>query len=207
MTKVTIFNQSAESVGELELDDAVFGVDVKEHLLHAVVRKQLNARRAGTHAVKRRSSVSGGGKKPFKQKGTGRARQGTTRAAHMRGGGVVFGPEPRSYDFKINKKEMRSALASAISRRTEEGSLIVLDDLAFESAKTKNFLGFMGAFDMSDALVVGDVSDNVKLSARNIKAVTVLAPEGVNVYDVLKRSRLVMTKSAVEAVTGRLGGE
>lgn len=207
MAKVTVYNQSADEVGELELDDAVFGVDVKEHLLHAVVRKQRAARRAGTHAVKRRASVSGGGKKPFKQKGTGRARQGTTRAPHMRGGGVVFGPEPRSYDFKVNKKEMRQALASAISRRTEEGALVVLDDLAFDEPKTKNFVGFLGAFDMGDACVVGDLSDNVKLSARNVPGITVLEPAGLNVYDVLNRSKLVMTKAAVEAVTGRLGGE
>jgi large subunit ribosomal protein L4 len=207
MASINVYNQQNEQVGEIELDDMVFGAEVKEHLLHAVVRKQLAARRAGTHAVKRRSDVRGGGRKPFKQKGTGRARQGTSRAPHMRGGGVVFGPNPRSYDFKVNKREMRAALCGAISRRVAEGRIIVLDDIQFDGPKTKSFKAFLAAFGAADALLVVDGSnENVELSARNLQNVTVLPPVGVNVYDVLHRSQLFMTKSAVEAVTSRLGG-
>ncbi len=207
MANVTVFNQNNEQVGELELDDSVFGADVKDHLLHAVVRKQLAARRQGTHAVKRRADVSGGGKKPFKQKGTGRARQGTTRAPHMRGGGRVFGPEPRSYDFKINKKEMASALRSALSKRVAEGKLTVIDSLSFEQPKTSAFVGMMKNFGLGTTLVVmDDVGVNVDLSARNVQKVTVIPADGLNVYDILKRSDLVLTRAAVDAITARLGG-
>jgi len=207
MATVKIYNTKKEEVGELQLSDAVFGVEPKRHLLHLVVRKQLAARRAGTHAVKRRSSVSGGGKKPFKQKGTGRARQGSTRSPHMRGGGVVFGPEPRSHDFKVNKKETRAALLSALSVRAGEGTLVVLDALDFDTPKTRNFRELLGTFGLDSALVVADVSANLELAGRNLQHLTVLSAGRLNVYDVLKRKHLVLTRAAVEAVTARLGGE
>jgi large subunit ribosomal protein L4 len=208
MAKINIYNLSRVAVGELELDDNVFAADVKEHLLHSVVRKQLAARRAGTHAVKRRADVSGGGRKPFKQKGTGRARQGTTRAPQMRGGGVVFGPNPRSYDFKVNKKEMAAALRGALSRRAVAGELIVLDGLDFSAPKTKEAIAFLERFELADVLLVADeVTDNLRLASRNLSKVTLLRTDGINVYDVLRRSRLVMTTGAVDALTRRLGGE
>jgi|JI61114BRNA_FD_contig_121_76374_length_4116_multi_3_in_0_out_0_3 large subunit ribosomal protein L4 len=208
MPKITVYNLSREAVGELELDATVFAAEIKSHLLHAVVRKQLAARRAGTHAVKRRADVSGGGRKPFKQKGTGRARQGTSRAPQMRGGGVVFGPIPRSYDFKVNKKEMAAALRSALSTRAGAGELIVVDGLSLQAPKTKEALAFLERFELTDVLLVtDDANDNVRLAARNLPKVTLLQADGVNVYDVLLRSRLVMTAGAVEAVSRRLGGE
>lgn len=207
MATVTVYNQNREPVGELDLDDSVFGVEVKSHLLHLAVRKQLAARRQGTHAVKRRSDVSGGGRKPFKQKGTGRARQGSIRSPHYRGGGVVFGPEPRSHDFKVNKKQMRAALCSALTARAAEGALIVVDALDLESPKTKGFKSILKTFEIDDALVVADdASDNVKLAARNLTEVSLLPAVGVNVYDILKRDHLVLTKGAAEALVARLGG-
>lgn len=207
MATVTVYNQNREPVGELELDDAVFGVEIKPHLLHMAVRKQLAARRQGTHAVKRRSDVSGGGRKPFKQKGTGRARQGSIRAPHYRGGGVVFGPEPRSHDFKVNKKQMRAALCAALTARAAEGAITVLDALELDSPKTKGFKSILEAFGLGDALIVADdASDNVKLAARNLTEVSLLPTIGVNVYDILKRDHLVLTKGAAEALVARLGG-
>lgn len=207
MATVTVYNQNREPVGELDLDDAVFGVEVKSHLLHLAVRKQLAARRQGTHAVKRRSDVSGGGRKPFKQKGTGRARQGSIRSPHYRGGGVVFGPEPRSHDFKVNKKQMRAALCSALTARAAEGALTVVDAIDLESPKTRAFKHILKTFEIDDALVVADdASDNVKMAARNLTEVSLLPAVGVNVYDILKRDHLVLTKGAAEALVARLGG-
>lgn len=207
MATLSVYNLDRQPVGEIELDDAVFGVDIKSHLLHLAVRKQLAARRQGTHAVKGRAEVSGGGRKPFKQKGTGRARQGSTRSPHYRGGGVVFGPEPRNHDFKVNKKEMRAALCSALTTRVKGGEVVVVDDLAFDTPKTKAFKAFLERFEIPDALVViTDASDNVKLASRNLREVTVIPPKGVNVYDVLKRDRLVLTRKAAEALVARLGG-
>lgn len=207
MASVNVFNASNNKVGEVSLDDAVFGAEVKEHLLHSVVRYQMAKRRQGTHRVKGRSEISGGGRKPFRQKGTGRARQGTTRAAQMRGGGIVFGPKPRSHAFKLNKKVRRAALCSALSKRVAEGKLTVIDDLALPEAKTKQVVDMMRAFDFTDMLVVcASDSENTFLSARNIASVTVVPPEGVNVYDVLRRGNLVISKDALEAVTSRLQG-
>jgi len=207
MATVTVYNQNREPVGEMDLDDAVFGVEVKPHLLPLAVRKQLAARRQGTHAVKRRSDVSGGGRKPFKQKGTGRARQGSIRSPHYRGGGVVFGPEPRSHDFKVNKKQMAAALCAALTTRAAEGAITVVDALELESPKTKGFKNLLKTFELADALVVSDdASDNVKLAARNLHEVSVIPTVGVNVYDILKRDHLVLTKGAAEALVARLGG-
>ncbi len=158
--------------------------------------------------MKNRADVSGGGRKPYKQKGTGRARQGTTRAPQWRGGGVVFGPISRSHDFKVNRKEMRSALRSALSKRVQDGAVVVLDDLRFDAPKTRDFKAFLGRFGIEDAVIVlGAPDEVVERSGRNIPGIRVMPPVGVNVYDVLLRSRLVMTRSAVEALTNRLGGE
>jgi len=207
MATIQVYNQNHDAVGQIELDDTVFGAEYRRHLIHQAVRKQLAARRAGTHAVKHRAEVSGGGKKPYKQKGTGRARQGTTRAPQWRGGGVVFGPTPRSYDFKVNKKEMRAALRSALSKRVKDGAAIVVDDLRFDAPKTRDFSAFLGRFGVKDAVVVIGAADrNVELAGRNLADVRVMLPVGVNVYDVLRRSTLIMTRAAVDALTARLGG-
>ena len=205
MPVVNVYNQNREKVSEITLDDAVFGAEVKEHLFYAVVRWQLAGRRQGTHSVKNRAEVAGGGKKPWKQKGTGRARQGTTRAPQWRGGGSVFGPKPRDYSYKLNKKVRQSALRSALSRRTQETQIVVLDDLNFSEIKTRQVADLLAKFELGEALVVlADRNDNVERSARNIQAVTVLPAEGLNVYDVLNHRTLVMTKAAVDAVTARL---
>jgi len=205
MTTIDVHNQDNEKVSTLDLDDAVFGAEVKGHLLHTIVRYQLAKRRQGTHAVKNRAEVRGGGKKPFRQKGTGRARAGTIRSPIWRGGGTVFGPTPRSYAFKLNKKVRRAALASALSKRTEDKSLVVLDKLEFGEIKTKQVVGFMKTFGLEDMLLVCAADEKVLKSARNLPGVTVLPPEGLNVYDVLRRSNLVMTEDAVKAITERLG--
>jgi large subunit ribosomal protein L4 len=165
-------------------------------------------RRQGTHKVKERAEVRGGGKKPYKQKGTGRARQGTTRAPQWRGGGVVFGPRPRSHEFKLNKKVRRSALCSALSKRALDNAITVIDEIALAEAKTKQVVDLLARFELGDTLIVlGSDNKNLALSARNLPNVTVLSAEGVNVYDVLLRSNLVLTRDAVSALTTRLGGE
>lgn len=206
MPQIDVFNAAGKKVEKLDLADSVFGADVKEHLLYAAVRYQRAKARAGTHQAKERSDVSGGGRKPYKQKGTGRARQGSTRSPQWRGGGVVFGPRTRSHAHKLNKQVRRQALCSALSRRTEEKKLIVLDDLAFDAPKTRQVLDLMKTFDIDNMLlVIGAKDDNVLLSARNLQSVTVVPPEGVNVYDVLLRDNIVLTKAAVQAITDRLG--
>jgi len=206
MPTVDVYNTAAEKVDSMTLDDAIFGAEVKEHLFHAAVRYQLAKRRAGTHATKGRAQVSGGGKKPFRQKGTGRARQGTTRAPHWRGGGVVHGPQPRSHAHKLPKKVRAAALRCALSRRAGESKLTVFDAFAMADAKTKSFAAVMKRFAFADLLLVLDEKDEkVMRSARNIPGVTVLPVAGLNVYDVLKHQNLAMTKSAVERVNARLG--
>ena len=207
MPTIDVFNTGREKVASVDLDDTVFGGEVKEHLLSSAVRYQMAARRAGTHKVKGRAEVSGSGKKPFKQKGTGRARAGHKRSPIWRGGGVVFGPTPRSYAFKLNKKVRRAALRSALSRRVQENRLVVLDELVLPEIKTRQVVDFLGRFELSDALVVIDSRDEtVVRSARNLPNVTVLPSDGLNVYDVLHRQNLVMTQAAIKAVTERLGG-
>lgn len=208
MPTLNVFNQNREKMGDIVLDDAVFGGDVKDHLLYAAVRYQMAKRRQGTHKVKERAEVRGGGKKPYKQKGTGRARQGTTRAPQWRGGGVVFGPRPRSHEFKLNKKVRRSALCSALSKRALDNAITVIDEIALAEAKTKQVVDLLARFELGDTLIVlGSDNKNLALSARNLPNVTVLSAEGVNVYDVLLRSNLVLTRDAVSALTTRLGGE
>jgi large subunit ribosomal protein L4 len=209
MPTLPVFNTNKEEVSQIDLSEAVFGAEVREWLFYDAVRYQLAKRRSGNHAVKSRSQVSGGGKKPFRQKGTGRARQGTTRAVHWRGGGVVHGPQVRSHAHKMNKRARRSALIAALSRRCEEGSLTILDSFQLDAPKTKEFKNVMGRFEWNDVLVITG-EDNAKgdalyKSAQNIEKVTVLPVEGLNVYDILKHQNLVLTKGAVDAVMARLG--
>lgn len=206
MPTIDVHNAEGKKVESLDLPEAIFGTDVKEHLLYAAVRYQRAKARAGTHQVKERSDVRGGGRKPWRQKGTGRARQGSIRSPQWRGGGVVFGPRTRSHAHKLNKRVRRAALCSALSRRVEENKIVVLDDLSFPEMKTRQVVDLMKTFELNDMLLVlGAADDNVARSARNLKSVTVLLPEGVNVYDVLLRDNLVLTKSAVQAIADRLG--
>lgn len=206
MATVDVYSIQKEKVGSVDLDDSVFGTEVKSHLLHAAVRYQLAKKRQGTHAVKRRSDVRGGGRKPYRQKGTGRARQGTIRAPQWRGGGVVFGPEPRDHSLGMNKKERRAAICSALSKRVADGDVVVLDDIVFDAPKTKQVTELLARFELQNALVVAEADDNVKKSARNLSSVTVVPPVGVNVYDILRRDTLVLTQGAVAALTQRLAG-
>ncbi|MED5370396.1 MAG: 50S ribosomal protein L4 [Myxococcota bacterium] len=206
MPTVDVYNMAKQSVGSIELDENVFGAEVKEHLFYTVVRQQLANRRQGTHKVKGRSEVSGGGKKPFKQKGTGRARQGTTRAPQMRGGGIVFGPTPRDHGHKVPKKVRRAALCSALSRRVEESKFTVFDSFAMSEIKTKSFKSVMDNFEFNDLLLIlSEKDENVIKSARNLPGVTVLPVEGLNVYDVLKHGNIAATKAAVDGIISRLG--
>jgi large subunit ribosomal protein L4 len=204
MPKVVVYNPDKKKVDELELADAVFGCEVREHLLYAAVRYQRAKARAGTHKSKQRSDVRGGGRKPWRQKGTGRARQGSTRSPHWRGGGTVFGPVVRSHAMKLNKQVRTAALCSALSRRVEEKALVVLDDFVLPEIKTRQVTEFMKRFELGDMLLVANADTNLERSARNLGAVTLIKPEGVNVYDVLLHKNVVMTRSAVEALTARL---
>ena len=206
MPTVEIYNTAHETVGSLELDESIFGAEVKEHLFYTVVRQQMAGRREGTHKVKSRSEVSGGGRKPFKQKGTGRARQGTTRAAQMRGGGVVFGPTPRDHGHKVPKKVRRAALRSALSRRVEESKFTVFDAFELSEVKTKAFKSVMANFEFGDLLLIlSDKDENVIKSARNIPGVTVIPVDGLNVYDILNHRNVAATKAAVAGIASRLG--
>lgn len=205
MATVTIYDQDKKQVGEREIADAIFNTEVKEYLLHDMVRYQLAARRQGTAAVKNRSAVAGGGKKPYRQKGTGNARQGTVRAPHYVGGGVAFGPQPRSYKFKLNRKVKKAALCSALSARYQAEKLTVVKEFNLESISTKAFAQLIDKFELDGTLVVIDQADpKVELSARNLRNVKVLRAEGVNVYDVLKYPNLVLTDAAVSEIEGAL---
>ena len=200
MANVSVYNIEGNQIGEMELSDAVFGVEVNEHLLHMAVVNHLAAKRQGTQSAKTRSEVSGGGKKPWRQKGTGHARQGSTRAPQWTGGGVVFAPKPRDYSFKLNKKERRAALKSALSSRVAENKIIVLDAFNMEEVKTKKFKAVMDALKVYKALVVVDDNNNVVLSARNIPDVKTASTSTINVYDILKYDTLVVTQDAVATI-------
>lgn len=200
MANVSVYNIEGKEVGTIDLSDAVFGVEVNEHLLHMAVVNHLAAKRQGTQSAKTRSEVSGGGKKPWRQKGTGHARQGSTRAPQWTGGGVVFAPKPRDYSFKLNKKERRAALKSALSSRVAENKIIVLDAFNMEEVKTKKFKAVMDALKVSKALVVVDDNNNVVLSARNIPDVKTASTSTINVYDILKYDTLVVTQDAVATI-------
>ena len=198
MANVTVFNMEGIEVGTMELNDAVFGVEVNEHLLHLAVVAQLANKRQGTQKAKTRSEVSGGGRKPWRQKGTGHARQGSTRAPQWTGGGVVFAPTPRDYTIRLNKKEKRAALKSALTSRVQNGQFVVVDELKFEEIKTKNFKAVMNNLKVSKALVVLNENDqNTVLSARNIPEVKTALVNTINVYDIQKYNTVVATKAAV----------
>ncbi len=201
MANVSVYNMKGETVGTLELNDAVFGVEVNEHLVHMAVVAQLANKRQGTQSARTRSEVSGGGKKPWRQKGTGHARQGSTRAPQWTGGGVVFAPKPRDYSIRLNKKEKRLALKSALTSRVNEGKFIVVDEIVMNEIKTKNFKAMLDALKVNKALVVLDNNDQtVVKSARNIEGVKTALTNTINVYDILKYNTVVTTKAAVATI-------
>ena len=201
MANVSVYNMEGKEVGTLELNDAVFGVEVNEHLVHLAVVAQLANKRQGTQKAKTRSEVSGGGRKPWRQKGTGHARQGSTRSPQWKGGGVVFAPTPRDYTIRLNKKEKRAALKSALTSRVQDNKFIVVDELKFDEIKTKNFKNVMDNLKVSKALVVlADNDQNTVLSARNIADVKTAMVGTINVYDILKYNTVVATKAAVTSI-------
>ena len=201
MANVSVYNMEGKEVGTIELNDAVFGVEVNEHLVHMAVLNQLANKRQGTQKAKTRAEVSGGGKKPWRQKGTGHARQGSTRAPQWTGGGVVFAPVPRDYSFKMNKKEKRIALKSVLTSKVQENKLVILDELKLDEIKTKAMVNVLNNVKAEKALVVLKDNDaNVVLSARNIEGVQTALTNTINVYDILKHNTLVMTKAAAEAI-------
>ena len=201
MAKVSVYNMEGKEVESIDLNDAVFGVEVNEHLVHMAVVQQLANNRQGTQKAKTRSEVSGGGRKPWRQKGTGHARQGSTRAPQWTGGGVVFAPVPRDYSFKINKKEKRAALKSALTSRVQENKLIVIDELKFDEIKTKNFKAVMDNLKVNKAYVVLNENDEkVVKSARNLPNVQTALTNTINVYDVMKGGTVILTKDAVKTI-------
>lgn len=201
MANVSVYNIEGKEVGKIDLSDAVFGVEVNEHLVHMAVVSQLANNRQGTQKAKTRSEVSGGGRKPWRQKGTGHARQGSTRAPQWTGGGVIFAPVPRDYSFKMNKREKRAALKSALTSRVEENKFIVIDEINFEEAKTKNFANILKSLDVSKALVVlEDDNKNAELSARNIADIKTAKTNTINVYDILKYNTVITTKAVVAKI-------
>ena len=201
MANVSVFNMEGKEVGTIELNDAVFGVEVNEHLVHMAVVLQLANNRQGTQKAKTRAEVSGGGRKPWRQKGTGHARQGSIRAPQWKGGGVVFAPVPRDYSFKMNKKEKQAALKSVLSDKVAGGKLIVLDELKFDEIKTKNFVNVMKNLKVESGLVVLAENDqNVVMSAKNVADVNTAQVNAINVYDILKAKTLVLTKDAVSKI-------
>ena len=198
MANVSVYNMEGNEVGKMEFNDAVFGVEINEHLVHMAVVAQLANKRQGTQKAKTRSEVSGGGRKPWRQKGTGHARQGSTRAPQWTGGGIVFAPTPRDYTITLNKKEKRAALKSALTSRVQENKFIVVDELKLDEIKTKKFQNVLNNLKVSKALVVvGDDSDNVVKSAKNIPTVKTAYVNTINVYDILKYNTVVATKTAV----------
>ena len=202
MAKVTLFNQAGDQVGEAELNDAVFGIEPNESVVFDAVMMQRASLRQGTHKVKNRTEVSGGGRKPWKQKGSGRARQGSIRSPQWRGGGIVFGPTPRSYAYKLNKKVRRLALKSALSSKVIDNEVKVLDELFFEAPKTKEMVAVLNNLnvDSKALIVIANENEAVKMSARNIPGVTVLTAEAINVLDLVAHNKLIMTQGAVEKI-------
>jgi len=201
MANISVYNMEGSQVGSLELNDAVFGVEVNEHLVHLAVVSQLANKRQGTQKAKTRAEVSGGGKKPWRQKGTGHARQGSIRAPQWKGGGVVFAPAPRDYTIRLNKKEKRLALKSALTSRVNEEKFIVLDELVFDEIKTKKFQAVLDNLKVSKALVVlNNADENVVLSARNIPNIKTAGINTINVYDILKYNTVITTKAAIASI-------
>ena len=201
MAKVSVYNMEGKEVDSIELDDAIFNVEVNEHLVHMAVLNQLANNRQGTQKAKTRSEVRGGGRKPWRQKGTGHARQGSIRAPQWTGGGVVFAPVPRDYSMKMNKKEKRAALKSALTSRVLENKIVVVDELKMDEIKTKKFAKVMSNLKVDKALVVlADNDRNVVASAKNIPSVKTASTDTINVYDILKYNTLVLTKDAVKNI-------
>ncbi len=201
MANVSLYNMKGKEVGTIELNDAIFGVEVNEHLVHMAVVQQLANNRQGTQKAKTRSEVSGGGRKPWRQKGTGHARQGSIRAPQWKGGGVVFAPVPRDYSFKLNKKEKRAALKSALTDKVQSGDIVVVDELKFDEIKTKSFAEVMKNLKVESGIVViAENDNNVVLSARNMADVNTTLVGTINVYDILNAKTLVLTKDAVEKI-------
>ncbi len=201
MANVKVYNIEGKEVGSLELNDAIFGVEVNEHLMHMAVVSQLANKRQGTQSAKTRAEVSGGGRKPWRQKGTGHARQGSTRAPQWKGGGVVFAPKPRDYSFKMNRKEKALAIKSALTSRVEANKIVVLDSINFDEIKTKKMVAVLENLKVNKALVVLDKKDdNVILSARNIPTVRTATSNAINVYDIVKYDTIVITKDAVAQI-------
>ena len=201
MAKVSVYNMEGKEVDTIDLSDEIFGVEINEHLVHMAVVQQLANKRQGTQKAKTRSEVSGGGRKPWRQKGTGHARQGSTRAPQWKGGGVVFAPVPRDYSFKMNKKEKRAALKSALTSRVQENKLIVIDELRFDEIKTKNFKAVMDNLNVTKAYVVlNDNDEKVVMSARNLPNVQTALTNTINVYDVMKGGTVILTKDAVKTI-------
>ncbi len=201
MANVSVYNMEGKEVGKIDLSDAVFGVEVNEHLVHMAVVQQLANKRQGTQKAKTRSEVSGGGRKPWRQKGTGHARQGSTRSPQWTGGGVVFAPVPRDYSFKMNRKEKRLALKSALTSRVQENKLIVVDELKFDEIKTKNFKNVMDNLKVQKGLVVlAENDENVVLSAQNIPTIRTALTNTINVYEIMKAGTVVLTQDAVKKI-------
>ena len=201
MANVSVYNMEGKEVGTIELNDAVFGVEVNEHLVHMAVVQQLANNRQGTQKAKTRSEVSGGGRKPWRQKGTGHARQGSTRSPQWTGGGMVFAPVPRDYSFKLNRKEKRAALKSALSDKVANSNLIVVDELKFDEIKTKNFVNVMNNLKVEKGLVViAENDENVVMSAKNVATVDTSLVNEINVYDIMKAKTVVLTKDAVAKI-------
>ncbi|MCL2719417.1 MAG: 50S ribosomal protein L4 [Lachnospiraceae bacterium] len=201
MAKVSVYNMEGKEVGSIELNDEVFGVKINKHLVHMAVVQQLANKRQGTQKAKTRSEVRGGGRKPWRQKGTGHARQGSIRSPQWRGGGVVFAPTPRDYSFKMNKKEKRLALKSALTSRAEGGKIIVLDELKLEEVKTKKFQLVLDNLKVTKALIViAENDENIIKSARNIPKIKTAQPNTINVYDIMKGDTLILTKEAVAKI-------
>jgi len=205
MSTVNIVNTKNESVGEIELNDDVFNREVKEHILHEVVRMQRAARRAGNACTKTRVEVRGGGRKPWKQKGTGRARAGTNRSPLWRGGGVTFGPKPRDYSFKVNRKVRQQAVSMALSARFQEGNLMVLDDFSMDQIKTKDFVAIMNILNVDNGIIVTDnATENLSKSSRNVNGYKVMSSEGLNVYDLLLHKKVILLQPVIESLEKRL---
>ena len=204
MSSVDIYNTNKEKVSQVELDEKIFDCEVNPHLLYETVKEHLAKRRIGTASTKNRSNVRGGGKKPWRQKGTGRARAGTTRSPLWTGGGVVFGPHPRDYSYRINKKVRKSALRSALSSKLKENNLILVDTIHLPEIKTKTFISLLDRLDIQDALIVDDGNTNLEKSAQNVPLFKVVRSEGLNVYDILKHEKLVITQASLEKITRNL---
>ena len=202
MANVSVYNMEGKEVGTIELNDSVFGVEINEHLVHMAVVQQLANKRQGTQKAKTRSEVSGGGRKPWRQKGTGHARQGSIRAPQWKGGGVVFAPTPRDYSFKLNKKEKRAALKSVLTDKVQNGNLVVVDELKFDEIKTKNFVAMLNDLNVNTKalVVVGENDTNAALSARNIPTVKTSLTNTINVYDIINANKLVVTKDVVKTI-------